>query len=125
MTRTLLSGLTLAGLMILTAVLSKYAQAAHAIAPDTATRTVQAAIGLSLAVYANFMPKRVAAERTRIALRAGGWAFTLAGLGYAFLWASAARALAELLSPALVGAALLLCLGYAVWACAARPSVTE
>jgi hypothetical protein len=125
MTRTLLGGLTLAGLMILTAVLAKYAQAAHIIAPDTATRAVQAAIGLSLAVYANFMPKRVAAERTRIALRAGGWAFTLAGLGYALLWAFADRALAEPLSTALVGAALLICLGYAMWACAARPRVTD
>jgi hypothetical protein len=125
MTRTLLSGLTLGGLMILAAVLAKYAQAAHMIAPDTATRLVQVAIGLSLAVYANFMPKRVAAERTRIALRAGGWAFTLAGLGSALLWAFADLALAEPVSTALVGSALLICLGYAVWACAARPHVTE
>jgi hypothetical protein len=120
MTRTILGGLTLAGLMILTAVLSKYAQAAHMIAPDTAARAVQVAIGLMLAIYANFMPKRVAAERTRIALRAGGWAFTLAGLGYALLWAFAGRALAEPFSTALVASALLVCLAYAAWACAAR-----
>ena len=125
MTRALLGGLTMGGLMIVAAVLSKYAQAAHVIAPDIAARAVQVTIGLALAVYANFMPKRVAAERTRIALRAGGWAFTLAGLGCALLWAFAARMIAEPLSTALVGSALLICLGYAVWACTARPRVAE
>jgi hypothetical protein len=107
-------------MMIVAAMLSKYAQAAHMIAPDTAARAVQVAIGLSLAVYANFMPKRVAAERLQAALRAGGWAFTLAGLGYALLWAFAAPAIAGPASMAMVASALLVCLGYAVWACAAR-----
>jgi len=125
MTRALLGGLTLGGMMIVAAVLAKYAQAAHLIAPDTAARAVQVAIGLALAIYANFMPKRVAAERTRIALRAGGWAFTLAGLGYALLWSFAPRAIAEPLSTAMVASALLVCLGYAIWACAARPRVME
>ena len=121
MTRRLFYGaMAMGGFLLVLAALLKWAEHARLLAPDHASRGGQVAIGLVLAAYANLMPKRVASARTQTALRAGGWAFLLAGFGYALLWALAPVSLAWPASLALVGAATLICLIFTAWACAGR-----
>ena len=101
-----------------------YAQDLGGISPDAAKRTMQVLIGLILAAYANLMPKDVgrwrasarAAARSQSALRVGGWSLTLAGLGYAGLWAFAPIAFADVAATAIVAIAMLVTVGYGVWA---------
>lgn len=88
-----------------------------------ATRTMEIIIGLGLGFYANFIPKNVAAAhgpRTQAALRLSGYAFMLAGLGFAAAWAFLPLAAAFPLSMAVVGSALAVSLSYTVWACTRR-----
>ncbi len=118
--RLLMNGIWLAGLLILASLILKFAQHAQMIAPDTATRGGQAAIGLALAAYANFMPKRIATGRRLTALRAGGWAFVIAGLVYAALWMLAPLDLAWSASTVVLGAAVAICLVFTLWAHTAR-----
>ena len=83
--RHLIAGLAVAGLFLAVAAGLKAVERADLIASDVATRAVQVIIGLSLAVYANFMPKNPgplhasarAAARAQSALRVGGWSFLL------------------------------------------------
>ena len=94
------------------------------ISGDAATRTMQVLIGLTLAAYANVMPKDIgrwrasqrAAARSQSALRVGGWSLTLAGLGYAGLWAFAPIAFADVAAIVVVATATLVTIGYSVWA---------
>ena len=118
--RLTMNGIWMAGLLIAASLILKYAQHAQMITPDAATRGGEAAIGLVLVLYANLMPKRIATGRRQVALRAGGWAFALAGLAYAALWAFAPLSLAWPASMAVMGTGLAICLGYTVWACAGR-----
>lgn len=118
--RLILNGVVLAGLLILAALALKYAQHAALITPRAAGSGGQIAIGLALAAYANFMPKRLATGRRQTALRVSGWAFMLAGLADAALWAFAPESLAWPASMAAVGTATAVCLVFTVWACAAR-----
>jgi hypothetical protein len=118
--RLLMNGIWMAGLLIAASLILKYAQHAAMISPDAANRGGQMAIGLALASYANFMPKRIATGRRQVALRAGGWAFVLAGLAYAALWALAPLDLAWTASMAVLVTAVLICLGFTLWARAAR-----
>jgi len=118
--RLILNGLVMGGLLIVAAAILKFAEHAALITADMSARGGQVAIGLALAVYANLMPKRMALGRHLTALRAGGWAFVLAGLAYAALWAFAPLSLAWPASIAAVGAALGICLIFTVWACTAR-----
>lgn len=99
-----------------------YAQDLGSISPDAARRAMQVMIGLILAAYANLMPKDVgpwrasarAAARSQSALRVGGWSLTLAGLGYAGLWAVAPIAFADVASMVIVAVATLVTVGYGV-----------
>jgi hypothetical protein len=97
---------------------------------EAAPRGTQALIGLMLAAYGNYMPKVLGslanpavAARTQLALRIGGWAFALAGLAYAALWAFAPIGLADALSIPVIAAAMaatLLSAGRLGWACLVR-----
>ncbi len=108
----------------------RYAGVQGIIGEDVATRAVQVIIGLGLAAYANVMPKQVsgprrsaqAETRTQAAQRVGGWSITLAGLVHAGLWAFAPLSLAGPGSMIVVGGAVLLTLGHAVWCFTARRS---
>jgi len=118
--RLILNGLVMGGLLIVAAAILKFAEHAALITPGVSARGGQVAVGLALAAYANFMPKRLAVGRQLTALRAGGWAFALAGLAYAALWAFAPLSLAWPASIAVVAAALAICLVFTLWACARR-----
>ncbi len=108
----------------------RYAGLQGIVGEDVATRAVQVIIGLGLAAYANVMPKQVsgprrsreAETRAQAAQRVGGWSITLAGLGHAGLWAFAPLSVASPGSMALVGGAVLLTLGHALWCFTARRS---
>jgi hypothetical protein len=112
----------------------RYASDAGMLADEAAKRIIQAVIGLSLAAYANFMPKQLGPARgsphaeslAQASLRVGGWSFTLAGLAYAGLWALAPMPVANYASMAVVAAAMLTAAGYAILAFTAcriaRPS---
>jgi low temperature requirement protein LtrA len=118
--RLVMNGIWMGGLLIVVSLILKYAQHAQMISPEVATRGGEVAIGLVLVLYANMMPKRIATGRRQVALRAGGWAFALAGLADAALWAFAPLSLAWPASMAVVGTGLAVCFGYTVWACAER-----
>jgi peptidoglycan/LPS O-acetylase OafA/YrhL len=91
--------------------------------PETGRRIMQVIIGLVLVSYANLMPKQIgrhrngpeAQRRAQATLRVGGWSFSLAGLAYAALWASAPLRVADVASMAVVAAAMLVTLAYAGW----------
>ena len=101
----------------------RFAAAEGLVADDLARRLVQTVIGLGLAAFGNVMPKQIgglrasaAAEtRAQSALRVGGWAMTLAGLAHASLWAFAPLGFADTASMIVVGGALVVTAGYAVW----------
>lgn len=101
----------------------RYAGSQGFIGEDVATRAVQVVIGLGLAAYANVMPKQVggprrsveAETRAQAAQRVGGWSITLAGLAHAGLWAFAPLSFANPASTVVVGGAVIVTLGYAVW----------
>ena len=125
MSKAIQNGLLLAGLMLAAAISIKISQYAHIFSSDTASRVLEVVIGLFLALYANFMPKSVPATRgptnaggrSQAVLRVGGWAFALAGLAFAAIWALAPLNLAQPFSTFVVVLAIVVTLGYAVWAC--------
>ena len=106
-----------------TAAAVNYAQRLDLIGPEAAKRTIQVMSGLILACYANLMPKdigpwrasTVAAARAQSALRVGGWSMTLAGLGYAALWAFAPLGFADIASVVVVASAMLVTMGFGGW----------
>lgn len=114
----------LAAFIVGSAVTLRYAEGAGMIGGDGARRSMQVLIGLMLAGYANIMPKQLGPVRAspraeaaaQAALRIGGWSLTLAGVGYAGLWALAPLEIADVAGMAVVAAATLLTAGYAVWA---------
>jgi hypothetical protein len=116
------SALVLAGVMLATAALIKYAAHTHLLGPDGEARSIQIAIGLMLAGYGNVIPKSVSkyrgqktSARVQSALRVGGWAFVLAGLAQTGLWIFAPITIADPVSTAAVATALVVTLGYAIW----------
>jgi len=123
----LTGAIALAALILGSALALRYAESAGMVGEEGARRTMQVLIGLMLAGYANLMPKQmgrasgsaVAEARAQAALRVGGWSLTLAGLGYAGLWALAPLEIADTAGLIVVAAATLLTLGYALWAFAA------
>lgn len=122
--------LGLGALFLVVAAGLRFAASAALIDEDLAHRAVQVLIGLGLAAYANVMPKQLggprrsaeAETRAQAALRVGGWSMTLAGLGQAGLWAFAPLPFANTASMLLVGSAMILTLGYALWCFTARRS---
>lgn len=115
--------LVLAVFILAAAAALRYAQNLESISPDTAKRVMQVMIGLLLAAYANLIPKDVgrwrgsvrAAAKSQSVLRVGGWSLTLAGLGYAGLWAVAPIAFADVAATVIVAIAMLITGGYCVW----------
>jgi hypothetical protein len=55
-----------------------------------------------------------AARWAQSALRVGGWSFTIAGLGYALMWALAPLKIADDISILIVASAMVATLGYTV-----------
>ncbi|CAN5887196.1 hypothetical protein BH23PLA1_BH23PLA1_43300 [soil metagenome] len=114
------AALVLAALVLGSAAALRYAEGHELIGADTAKRTMQVMIGLILAAYSNLMPKDIgpwrasasAAVRSQSALRVGGWALTLAGLGYAAFWAFTPIPFAQVASPVLVATALMVTVAY-------------
>lgn len=117
MTRSITGGLLLGGSIIAVAIAIKVSEHAHIISSDEGVRAGQCAIGLGLAFYANYIPKTVASGKRQMTLRVTGWLFMLAGLAYALLSAFAPRPLADNASMAAVATAVVLTIGYTIWAC--------
>ena len=103
----------------------KYAESVGLVAPDMAQRAVQVMIGLTLAGFANVMPKRLGSQRLSLeaearmqaARRVGGWSLTLAGLAHTLVWIFAPLNIAPVASMSVVGTGLAITIGFAVWAC--------
>lgn len=111
--------LALAGMIIGSSAALTYAANHGIIGDQTAQRIMQVMFGLVLAAYANVAPKELgrwrsmeAARRSQSAQRLGGWSLTLAGIGYAAIWALTPVAFAEIAGLVLVAGATLLAVGY-------------
>ena len=116
MTQRLTGALTLAFALLSIAAGLAYARRIGVVSPDLAVRGTMAAIGLMLAVYGNAIPKviKVTTPRARAIQRFAGWAFVLAGLAYAVIWALAPMVHAAELASAAVAAAVASVIGYGV-----------
>ena len=119
LTKSIGGGLAIAAFILAAAKSLQYAQAGELIEPEMARRTMHVIIGLVLAFYGNYMPKRIgpsrsaacAITRSQMALRVGGWSMTLAGLTYAGLWAFAPLGFADIASMVVVLTACVVTLG--------------
>ena len=127
MSKSILNGLTWAGVLIVSALILKFAEGHHTIGQDAAERGFQLMMGLTLAIYANFMTKRPTTHgadergaRLQAALRTSAWLFCIGGLIYAAASAFAPHPLDEYLSMGAVGTALVVSIGYGVWSCSRR-----
>jgi hypothetical protein len=125
--RPILGSLVLAALMLAAAAIIKYGENTHLFGPHMAACATGVTIGLMLAFIANFMPKSskprsasTAGGRSQAALRVGGSSFLIAGLAYAGISAFAPLDIAADVSMVVVGAAMVITLGYAIW-CMAAP----
>ena len=117
MTQRITGGLTIAfGLLSVAAGLA-YARRIGVVSPDLAMRGAMAAIGLMVALYGNDIPKVVKMNSpcVRAVQRFAGWAFVLAGLAYAGIWALAPMGLAADGAMVAVGSAMAAVVGYALW----------
>ena len=121
------SNIAFALLLLAGAALYKYGQHAGWFGPDPDGRIAEAIIGLTLVMFANFIPKNLgrwrnaeAEKRAQAASRVAGWSFMLAGLAYAGLWLAAPIAIADTVSIVAVVSALVVTFATAVWACTAR-----
>ena len=93
----LVRGVVVAGLLIAAALAAVGARRAGLIADTDPARISGILAGLVLAFYGNFIPRRlvryepdsVRPARQQAALRFSGWAFVLAGLANALVWAFA------------------------------------
>ena len=99
--------------IILAALALKAGEHAQLVPTAIGDRTFQVMIGLGLAFYGNFIPKRLGAVRSAAAagrrqtmLRVSGWSFTLAGLAYAGLTLALPVPLGNTLGMAAVASAL-------------------
>ncbi len=112
MSKSILSGLAWAGVLLVSALVLKFAQHQHTLTQDGVDRGVQVIIGLALAIYANFMTKQPTTHsadesgaRKQAALRLGAWLFCVSGLIYAAASAFAPHPLDEYLAIGAVGTA--------------------
>jgi len=119
-TRSIIVGALGAAGLILAALALKFAERAHLIPALSNGRAFQVIVGLALAFYANFIPKRLgalrnpeAASRKQAATRVAGWSFTLAGLAYAGLSAFVPTDLGDFLATFIMGSAVAVTLIYA------------
>jgi hypothetical protein len=123
----ILNGLAWAGVLIVSSLILKFAQHQNAITQDGAERGVQIIIGLTLAIYANFMTKQPTAHpanerggRMQSALRLSAWLFCISGVIYAAASAFAPHQLDEYLAMGAVGTATLVSAGLFVRGCTRR-----
>jgi hypothetical protein len=123
MSKSILNGLVWAGVLIVSSVILKFAQHQHTITQDSAERGIEIIIGLTLAIYANFMTKQPNGHpanerggRMQAALRLGAWLFCISGVIYAAASAFAQHPWDEYLSMGAVGTALVASIGAFVWA---------
>jgi hypothetical protein len=112
--------LAIAAVIIGSSAALTYAGNRDLIGDEAAQRIMQVMFGLVLAAYANVAPKELgrwrsmeAAKRSQSAQRVGGWSLTLAGLGYAALWALAPVGFAGIAGVVLIAGATLLAVSYA------------
>ena len=124
--RNLAIGLITGGTYIAGALALKHAEKAGFASHDTAVRALQVFSGLTLAVYANFLPKTLgtyrsadSAIRMEQVLRVSGWAYMLGGLAYAI---ASLLPVPDAVAIALLGSATAYVLGYSVWAFMERKS---
>jgi len=107
-----LSSIIFALLIAVAALALKYAAAFHFVSGDIPTRGFEMLIGLMLAFYGNAIPKNLPrfregeSGRIQSLRRTSAWLFTVAGLGYAAIWASAPLSFAADWSMAVVGTAI-------------------
>jgi hypothetical protein len=131
--RELTFGLAVACGFLAIALTARYLEAAGLVDAEGSRRATQVVIGLALAVYGNFMPKRATASSVAVcharwsqsALRVGGWAMALAGLLHAAFWAFAPIAWADLAATTVVATATLVTMVYAFWMFASRRRTPE
>ena len=119
--RPVLSSLIFAALMVIASLALKYAAAFHLVAGDIPMRGFQMLMGLLIAFYGNTIPKNLSrfregeSGRVQSLQRTGGWLFTVAGLGYAAIWASTPLSFAAGWSMAVMGTATVLVAAYMLW----------
>jgi len=112
-------GLSIGAALLLGAIAVRFMETLHLLTQVGAERWLGVLIGLGLALYANFIPKAAPNPANwQSTLRFGGWAFCIAGLGYACLWALAPKGLAFPMATALVAiatAAVLIRVAVCTW----------
>ena len=116
--KSIVEALVGAAILLMSAIMLKVAQEYHAISADAAARGAHAMIGLTLAVYANFMTKQpTKAPPTELgghgqaAVRTIAWLFFVAGLVYAAASAFAPRPADQMLGLGAVGTATAISIG--------------
>jgi 4-hydroxybenzoate polyprenyltransferase len=119
--KSILSGLVFGGFMLATALALKYAAAHHLVSGHMPMRGIEVLTGLMLAFFGNVIPKNLPrfrgseSGRVQSLRRTCGWLMTLAGLGYAAVWAAVPYGAAAVWSMIVVGSAVVAVLGYAFW----------
>jgi hypothetical protein len=124
MTKSIVTGLAFAAVVLGGAALLKWAEHGGMVTPETARQIVQISLGLVVAFYGNYVPKQIArrafspqaARRAQNALRFGGWSLTLAGLAYAALWALTPADFAGTASLIVLAGATAATMAYSLWA---------
>jgi len=119
--KSILNGLVWAGVLIGSAIFLKAAQTNHLIGADAVTRGYQAVLGVTIAVYANFMTKQPAkippterGGRMQQARRVSAWAMVAAGLVYAAASLLAPHPSDTYIAIGAVGTAMVVGIGYAI-----------
>ena len=103
-----------AGLIAISLALAWQARAGT-VPGDWPTRITMILSALMIAYYGNMIPKMILrTDAARAARRFAGWAFVLAGLGSAALWAASPLDVAMPASIALIGGTLILVVAHCV-----------
>lgn len=115
--RSIRFNLLAAGLIIALAALLGWAGNAGLVDKDLGIRVTLVLTGLFTAANANLAPKMSApGSARRLAMqRVNGWAFVLAGIGSALVWAVLPLQTAAYASMVIVGVAFLAVLNYCIW----------
>jgi hypothetical protein len=121
MSKFVLPALSWAGILIVSAVLLKFAQGNHLIGTDAAARVFQVLLGLTIAANANLMtkepmnpPPTERGGRMQAARRVTARAMFIAGLAYAAAAALAPHPFDVVLAMAAVGTAAVVSIGNAI-----------
>lgn len=117
MTNRITSSLALAGLLLAVSASLAYARKFGVVGADVPVRGTMVLAGLVLVFYANVIPKSVSqhSARGQSVQRVAGWAFALAGLAYAAIWAFAPIHIAADTSMTAVALGFVCVIGYCGW----------